>query len=271
MDLRRLGVDEMGLDRLAVADEERVGQRAVAPEHAGAVQFHQQGRNRRQQLCAQRRLGGRQAHKQAAELPGALKEAGDQQPVVGLAPQHGARRADGGQRARLERTQDVVLAGDDAVRGLFDGQQLAVDLDEADDVTARSHRDVAERDGDGIPVGERRQPRECEQRRRRGAQLDLRRAHRPSAVHRQRRSRPQGSREQRTHHRPSVSLKRRSCKASSVPPTSGGASAVARLRAGHARGERPPLGGVHVDAAASEPQARHRRDQSRPSPPRVSS
>jgi hypothetical protein len=41
VDLTRLGVDEKRLDPRAVATEEGVGERAVAPEHAAAVEVHE--------------------------------------------------------------------------------------------------------------------------------------------------------------------------------------------------------------------------------------
>ena len=44
-----LGVDQPGLQQLAVAGEQRVGQRAVTPEDAVAVQFDQQPGHRVQQ------------------------------------------------------------------------------------------------------------------------------------------------------------------------------------------------------------------------------
>ena len=42
MDLARLGIDEVGLDLVAVAPEERVRERAVAPVDAGPVEIDEQ-------------------------------------------------------------------------------------------------------------------------------------------------------------------------------------------------------------------------------------
>jgi hypothetical protein len=52
MDLARLGVDEVGLDAVAIPPEERVRQRAVAPVHAVAVEVDQQERHRVEQAVA---------------------------------------------------------------------------------------------------------------------------------------------------------------------------------------------------------------------------
>ena len=45
MDLARLGVDEERLDLVAVAAEERVRERAVAPVHAGPMEIDEQPRH----------------------------------------------------------------------------------------------------------------------------------------------------------------------------------------------------------------------------------
>ena len=49
MDLAGLGVHQPRLQHLAVAGEEGVGQRAVTPEHAVAVQLDQQAGHRVEQ------------------------------------------------------------------------------------------------------------------------------------------------------------------------------------------------------------------------------
>jgi hypothetical protein len=70
VDLAGLGVDQPGLQDLPVAREQCVGQRAVAPEHAVAVQVDQQARHRVEQPLA---MGGQirgHAHQEAAVLPG---------------------------------------------------------------------------------------------------------------------------------------------------------------------------------------------------------
>ena len=111
-----LGVDEPGLQHLAVAGEQRVRQRAVAPEHAVPVQFHQQAGHRVQQPGPVFRLVGRQPHEQAAVLPRPLEVAGDQDRGVELGLQHQTRRAHRGQLHLLEPAQDLVLLGGDPRR-----------------------------------------------------------------------------------------------------------------------------------------------------------
>ena len=54
VDLARLGIDEEGLDLVAVAPEQRVRERAVAPEHAGPVEVDEQPRHRVEQPVAVR-------------------------------------------------------------------------------------------------------------------------------------------------------------------------------------------------------------------------
>ncbi len=68
VDLARLGVDEERLDLVAVAPEQRVRQRAVAPEHAGPVEVDEQPRHRVEQPVAVRPGPEREAHQQAAVL-----------------------------------------------------------------------------------------------------------------------------------------------------------------------------------------------------------
>ena len=68
MDLARLGVDEVGLDLVAVAPEQGVRERAVAPEHAGPVEVDQQRRHRVEQPVAIRPRPEREAHQQAPVL-----------------------------------------------------------------------------------------------------------------------------------------------------------------------------------------------------------
>ena len=76
VDLARLGVDEEGLDLVAVTTEERVGERAIAPEHAGSVEVHEQPRHRVEQPVAVRPRAEREAHEQAAVLDRELQVLG---------------------------------------------------------------------------------------------------------------------------------------------------------------------------------------------------
>ena len=68
MDLARLGVDEVGLDLVAVAPEERVGERAVAPVDAAPMEVDEQRRHRVEQPVAVGLRPGRQTHQQPPVL-----------------------------------------------------------------------------------------------------------------------------------------------------------------------------------------------------------
>ena len=77
---------------LPVAREERVGQRAVTPEHAVPVQLHHQTRHRVEQSRPVLGLIGRQPHEQPPVLPRPLEVTGHQDCGVELGLQHHARR-----------------------------------------------------------------------------------------------------------------------------------------------------------------------------------
>ncbi len=68
VDLARLGVDEVGLDPVAVAAEQRVGERAVAPEDAVAVEIDEEERHRVEKAVAVAAGSWRQAHEQPPVL-----------------------------------------------------------------------------------------------------------------------------------------------------------------------------------------------------------
>ncbi len=69
MDLAGFGVDEECLQHLAVPGEQRVGQRAVTPEHAVPMQFHQKRGHRVEQPSAVFGRVRRQPHEQPPVLP----------------------------------------------------------------------------------------------------------------------------------------------------------------------------------------------------------
>jgi len=62
VDLARLGIHEEGLDPVAVAAEQGVGQRAVAPEHARSMEVHEQPRHGIQQPVTIRSGTERETH-----------------------------------------------------------------------------------------------------------------------------------------------------------------------------------------------------------------
>ena len=75
VDLARLGVHEVGLQALAVAHEQRVGQRAVTPEEAQAVELDEEAGHGVEELVAIAPLALGQAHEEASELEGARQVA----------------------------------------------------------------------------------------------------------------------------------------------------------------------------------------------------
>ena len=68
MDLARLGVDEERLDLVAVAAEERVRERAIAPVHAGPMEIDEQPRHGVEEPIAIRARAQREAQQQAPVL-----------------------------------------------------------------------------------------------------------------------------------------------------------------------------------------------------------
>ena len=100
VDLARLGVHEVGLQALPVAHQQRVGERAVAPEEARAVELHEQAGHGVQQLVAVASRALRQAHEEAPELEGARQVAGQDDGRLVAGPRHQpSRRARRARRA----------------------------------------------------------------------------------------------------------------------------------------------------------------------------
>src|ERR1700676_4122400 len=105
----RFGVDEPGLQYLAVAGEQRIRQRAVTPEEAVTMQFHQQAGHRIQQALPVLGLIGWKAHEQAAVLPGPFEIASDEDRGVEFGLQHQTGRAHRGKTQLLEPAQGLVF------------------------------------------------------------------------------------------------------------------------------------------------------------------
>ena len=93
--LGRLGVDQPGPDQLAVAHEEGVGQRAVTPVEAVAVEVDQQRGDGVEQPRPVGPHGDRHPHEQSAVLPGALEVVRDEHGGVLEGLHDHPRRADG--------------------------------------------------------------------------------------------------------------------------------------------------------------------------------
>jgi hypothetical protein len=166
--LARLRVDEVGGERAGVAAEERVRQRAVAPEEAGEVQPDEQlgerGANRG--LGSGQRLAAEDQPVRKRELEVARDE--DVRQVVAL--RDDADRLDRGDLAVGELAEQAVLAVGERRRELLQRVERAVQPDEADDVAAdpAQHLD----DALGGPLLERHVPRQLEERRLIGARAE---------------------------------------------------------------------------------------------------
>ena len=190
MDVAGLGVHQPRLQQLPVAGEQRVRQRAVAPEHAVAVQVHQQAGHGVEQPGA---VPGsvRQPHEQAPVLPRPLEVVRDEDRVP-LAVRHlstctraavatvqdQAGGSDRRQTHRLQVAQHRVLLVRDAVRQLLERPQPPVGLDEPDEVPARADGNVPQRDRRRVPLPQRTLPRQREQARRGDPQPHVRGRHR---------------------------------------------------------------------------------------------
>ena len=111
VDLARLGVDEEGLDLVAVATEQRVGERAIAPEHAGSVEVHQEPRHRVEQPVAVWPRAQRESHEQAAVLDRELQVFGHDDGRVALRGRREPHGRHGRQALRLEVAQHRELGG----------------------------------------------------------------------------------------------------------------------------------------------------------------
>ena len=112
-DLARLGVDEVGLDPVAVPPEQGVRERAVAPEHAAPVEVDEQEGHRVEEPPAVRAGPGRQAHHQPPVLERVRQELRHEDRAVAGRRLGDAGRLDRRQAEALEVEQDVVLlAGD---------------------------------------------------------------------------------------------------------------------------------------------------------------
>ena len=145
--LARLGVDEVGRERARIAAEERVRERAVAPEEAAEVEADEQLRARVEQPPAQ--VGDAAAGEERSERQRVVEVTRDQDRVeVGAAVGDDADRLDDGHLVGRERAQEPVLPPGQLDRQLLERVQLrpelAVVLDEANDVAVDPAHDLDE-------------------------------------------------------------------------------------------------------------------------------
>ena len=95
VELAGLGVDDVGAQRSRIASEERVGQRAVAPEEAGDVESHEQVHEAVEEAIAERVVRtGRTQH--PAIRQGEVEMAGDQHRLQLVAVRRSAGARSGG-------------------------------------------------------------------------------------------------------------------------------------------------------------------------------
>ena len=174
MQLARLGVDEVGGERARVAAEERVRERAVAPEEAAEVEADEQLRARVEQPPAQ--VGHAAAGEEGPERQRVVEVPRDQDRVeVAAALGDDADGLDDRHLVGGERAEQPVLAPGELDRQLLERVQLrperAVVLDEANDVAVDPAHDLDE--ALVLPLGERLVPGQVEEVRVAGARDQL--------------------------------------------------------------------------------------------------
>jgi hypothetical protein len=163
VDLAGLRVHEVGLDPVSIASEQRVGQRAVAPVDAAAMEVDEEQRHGVQQSLAIAGAHGPEPHQQAPVLhrvAQVLRHQDGIAPVRALGEAHGA---DGREAGVLEVAQDLVLAFRNAGRQLLQRIDGAAPHQESDEVPRRAHGQLADGVVARVPPGERLLPRQLEQ------------------------------------------------------------------------------------------------------------
>jgi hypothetical protein len=131
--LAGLRVDQVGLQRAGVVPEQRVGQRAVAPEEPGQVQPDQQLDQRVQQPVG--RLAAAWPGEHGPVGGGVGEKPRDQDRVhLGTAVHRDPDYVDRGDAQLVQRPQQRVLAAGQPFGQLLERVQYAVVLDETDDV-----------------------------------------------------------------------------------------------------------------------------------------
>ncbi len=160
MQLARLGIDEVGRERAGVAPEERVRERAVAPEEAREVDAHEQLGERVEQAVAQ--IGHAGPAEQAAIGQREVEMPRDQH-RLGLVPvglgvlRDDADGVDDGHDRVVERAQQAVFEPRDPRRQRLERVEALAVADEAHDVAVDAARDLDQ--AIALPVGQRTRAR----------------------------------------------------------------------------------------------------------------
>ena len=143
-------------ERPRVAAEQRVRQRAVAPEEAGQVKAHEQPDEGVEESLAEVGDAQSTARQQRSVRQRVVEVAGDEQAVTFTGPLgHCSYDVDGRQVVLGEATQEPVLAQDEMIGQLLDDVRPAAltfaELDETNDVAVQSGHLVNARQR---PIGE---------------------------------------------------------------------------------------------------------------------
>ena len=163
MDLARLGVDEVRLHPIAVATEERVRERAVAPVDPAAVEVDEEPGHRVEQAVAVRARLERNPHEEAAVLERVGEVLGDEDARIALRCLGEADRRYRRQALVLEVPEDLELAPRDAERLLLEREGRLVHVEEPHEVAGRTDGQRPEAMLPVGPVRERDLPRQVEE------------------------------------------------------------------------------------------------------------
>ena len=144
MDLAGLAVDEIGLQPLPVAHEQGVGQRAISPEEAHAVEVDQQAGHGIEELVPIAVLALGEAHEQATELEGASQVPRQDDGAVIARARDQPAGLDRGGAASFQLSQHVVFLLPDQQGQLLERDDGALHDGESHHVAAGTHRQVDE-------------------------------------------------------------------------------------------------------------------------------
>ncbi len=163
VDLARLRVHEVCLERLAVAQQQRVGERAVAPVDAAAMELHEQAGHGIEEPLAIVPGGLRQSPEQSPQLERPGQVAGDDDRGVVVRALHQPDRPHRRRVPLLQLAHHVVLAARGSHRQLLERQQLRVEGDEADHVATLADGQLHEARRVGRPLVQGHGPGQLQQ------------------------------------------------------------------------------------------------------------
>ena len=156
----------MCLERLAIPQQKRVGEGAVAPVDTAPMQLHEQAGHGVQEPLAVVERGLRQPPEESSELQRTHEVAGDDDRGIVIGTLDEAHRAHRGGIPLLELAHHLVFPTRRSHRQLLERQQLRIEGDEADHVPTLAHGQLHEPSRIRWPLLERHRPRQLEQGRR---------------------------------------------------------------------------------------------------------